>query len=160
MRRVIVASLALFPMLLHAQANTPAQPQASSYQPTLQAKLAEPMAFNSANDSNSKSTSDAAAPLRISSGVVAPKLTYTVDVPSNGDLAWKVISIDRTAVVEMIVDVNGKPSDLKIVESVGPTMDKNVLDAVSQYRFKPGTLDDQPTAVPVTLHLVMRSSAR
>ena len=154
MRKVIVASLALFPMLLHAQANSPAQPQASSNLPTLQSRLIEPKAFGAGSD-----TPNAAAPLRVSTGVVAPKLTHIVNISSDDDVVWQVIP-DRTAVVEMIVDANGKPSDLKIVESVSPTMDKNILDAVSQYRFKPGTLDDAPTAVPVTLRILMRSTER
>jgi TonB family protein len=155
MRKVIVASLALFPMLLHAQANSPAQPQASSSLPNLQSRLIEPKAFGAGSD-----TPNAAAPLRVTTGVVAPKLTHTISIPMDADVVWKAIP-DRTAVVEMIVDANGKPSDLKMVESsVSPAMDKNVLDAVSQYRFKPGTLDDAPTAVPVTLHILMRSYDR
>ena len=153
MRKVIVASLALFPMLLHAQANSPAQPQASSNQPNLQSRLIEPKALGAGSDST-----NAAAPARISTGVVAPKLTHSLYIPLDADLAWRALPTERTSVVEMIVNADGKPSDLKIVESVNPVMDKNVLEAVSQYRFKPGTLDDQPTAVPVTLRILMRGS--
>jgi len=47
----------------------------------------------------------------------------------------------------MLVDEKGVPSDLKVVNSIGAEMDKNVLEAVSQYRFKPGTLDSKPAAV-------------
>jgi hypothetical protein len=36
-------------------------------------------------------------------------------------------------------------------------MDHNVLSAVSQYRFTPGTLDGQPTAIPVNLEVILRS---
>jgi len=42
MRSVIVATLALTPMLLHAQANSPAQPQTSGTSTTLQSKLIRP----------------------------------------------------------------------------------------------------------------------
>ena len=59
----------------------------------------------------------------------------------------------------MIVDQNGKPSDLKIIRSINPIMDKNVLAAVSQYRFKPGTVSHQPTAVPLELEIVVRNPA-
>ena len=57
----------------------------------------------------------------------------------------------------MTVDASGKPTDLKIVQSVNSVMDRNVLNAVSQYRFTPGTLDNQPTAVPVNLAIVLRA---
>ena len=60
----------------------------------------------------------------------------------------------------MIVDATGKPSELKIVQSLGPVMDKNVLAAVSRYRFAPGTLDGEPTTVPVNLEVILRSPAR
>jgi outer membrane biosynthesis protein TonB len=58
----------------------------------------------------------------------------------------------------MTVDATGKPSDLKILQSLGPVMDHNVLAAVSQYRFTPGTLDGAPTNVPVNLQVILRSS--
>ncbi len=45
MRKVIVAALALSPILLHAQANSPAQPQSTS-SPTLQSKLVRPAEFS------------------------------------------------------------------------------------------------------------------
>ena len=72
----------------------------------------------------------------------------------------KGFNVDRKTVVAMIVDATGKPSDLKIVRSLGPVMDKNVLAAVSQYRFTPGTLDGEPTAVPVNLEVTLRTPLR
>jgi TonB family protein len=149
MRRVIVATLLLSPVLLHAQAKSPAQPQTS----TLQAKLAQP-AFGSEADHSTAGTTNS---VRVSTGVNAPKLVYTVDVQSDYDFT-AAARFERTAVVSLTVDSNGKPSDLKIVQSVNPIMDKNVLAAVSQYRFTPGTLDNQPTAIPVNLEVVIRGA--
>jgi TonB family protein len=153
MRKVTMASLALFPMLLHAQANSPAQPMTSSTSVILESELVEPQTL-AGEDGNPNAT----APVRVSTGVVAPKLTHTVGISTEGDLAWKAIPTDRTAVVEMVVDATGKPSNLKIVDSVDPALDRNVLDAVSQYRFTPGTLDNQPADVPVTLHILMHNT--
>jgi TonB family protein len=150
MRNVIVATaLALSPIVLHAQANSPAQPQ------VLQSKLVQPNEFKSAESNGTPS----AAPARVTTGVAAPKLIHTVDVSSDGDWAW-VSPIEKKVVVGMIVDATGKPSDLKIVQSAGMAVDKNVLAAVSQYRFKPGTLDHQAIAVPVNLEVVIRNSER
>jgi TonB family protein len=149
MRRVIVATLLLSPMLLHAQANSPAQPHTSA----LQAKLV-PAAFSSEADHGTAGTT---TPVRVSTGVNGPKLVHTVAVQSDSDFT-PAARFERTAVVSMTVDADGKPSDLKIVQSVNPIMDKNVLAAVSQYRFTPGTLDNQPTAVPVNLEVVLRGS--
>jgi TonB family protein len=152
MRKVIVATLALTPMLLHAQANSPAQTQ-SSPASTLQSKLVQPKELNA-----SEAVASTTSPLRISTGVGAPKLIHTVAIESDSSWIPTGFTFDRKTVVEMTVDATGKPSDLKILQSLGPVMDHNVLAAVSQYRFTPGTLDGAPTNVPVNLQVVLRSS--
>ena len=151
MRRIIVATLALSPMLLHAQANSPAKTQSPAAN-TLRSELVSP-AFAASEADRSTASS---APLRVSTGVNAPKLIYTVGVASDTDFT-PVTQFERTAIVAMTVDPSGKPTALKIVQSVNPVMDRNVLTAVSQYRFTPGTLDDQPAPVPVELELTIRS---
>jgi TonB family protein len=155
MRKVIVATLLLTPMLLHAQANSPAQPQTTGT--TLQSKLDQPKEFatSEADHGTARTT-----PIRISTGVVAPKLVSTVQIDSDFDGTPRGFALERKTVVEMVVDATGKPSDVKIVRSLGPVMDKNVLSAVRQYRFIPGTLDGEPTTVPVNLELTLRSAAR
>jgi TonB family protein len=149
MRKVLVASLALFPVLLHAQANSSAQPQSSG---TLQSKLAAP-AFASA-------APRVQSGLRVSTGVVAPKLISTVQIVSDKIAAYETPTNYRTAVVSMIVDANGRPTDLKIVRSINPIMDHNVLEAVSQYRFSPGTVDNQPVASSHNLQIILRTPVR
>ena len=156
MRKVIVATLALTPMLLHAQANPPAQPQTSA-PTTLQSKLdAKELRASEAGTGTAITT----APVRISTGVSAPKLIHTVDIESTTDLASQSLARDKTVVVAMTVDATGKPSDLTIVQSQSPAMDKNVLRAVSQYRFKPGTLDGAPAAIPVNLEVTLHTPNR
>jgi TonB family protein len=157
MRRVIVATLALTPMLLHAQANSPAQPQTSGTSTTLQSKLVQPKDFNASEADHGTAH---AAPLRISTGVTPPKLISTVQIESDSDATPRGFNIDKKTVVAMTVDATGKPSDLKILQSLGTVMDKNVLAAVNQYRFAPGTLDGQPTIVPVNLEIVLRTPLR
>ena len=152
MRKVIVAALALTPMLLHAQANSPAQTQSSPASTTLQSKLVQPAELNA-----SEAVAHSTTPVRVSTGVAAPKLIHTVAIETDSDLIPRGLAFDRKTVVEMTVDATGKPSNLKILQSLGPLMDHNVLAAVSQYRFTPGTLDGAPTAIPVNLEVVLRS---
>ena len=138
MRSSIVAALVLSPLMVHAQANSSAQLQSSLNQP-------KGLMINAAAaDTPVKSG------LRISTGVVAPKLVTTVAIQE--DDRQLVIGL-RESVVSMTVDANGKPTGLKIVKSLGDTMDKNVLAAVSQYRFKPGTVSGEATEFPVNLEI-------
>jgi TonB family protein len=155
MRKVIVATLALTPMLLHAQANSPAQTQSSPASTTLQSKLVQPKELNA-----SEAVAHVTTPVRISTGVGAPKLIHTVAIESDSDWVPSGFTFDRKTVVELTVDAAGKPSNLKILQSLGPTMDHNVLAAVSQYRFTPGTLDGAPTAVPVNLQVILHTSGQ
>jgi len=152
MRKFVAASLALSPMMMYAQANSPAQPKNASF---LESRLVTPSTADTTTRVNTS------APLRISTGVIAPKLIHSESItPSTDNWAYHVAGIDQVAVVSMLVDANGVPSDLKIVKSVSPEMDKNVLAAVSRYRFQPGTLNNAPTAVPVKLEITIQNAIR
>jgi TonB family protein len=135
MRKLIVAILSLSSFMLHAQANTPAQTQVASNGSAPQVK-------------------------RISTGVIAPKLIYKVDVVADSTGTARLISDDTKVVVGMIVDKNGRPSDLKIIKSAGAGVDASVLAAVSQYRFTPGMVSNEPIASPLNLEVVISTSYR
>jgi hypothetical protein len=145
MRKLIVAALALSPMMLHAQAHSPANTQTSA--------LVKPADLRTVTAVNSSTPT--ASPLRISTGVVSPKLISTVSIVESQQ---RVNNIDRLAVVSMVVDATGKPQELKIVRSAGIVLDANVLAAVGQYRFTPGTLNNEPTAIPLTLEITLHRS--
>jgi TonB family protein len=97
---------------------------------------------------------------RISTGVIAPKLIYKVDVVADSNETARLFNNDTKVVVGMIVDKTGKPSDLKIIKSAGAGVDASVLAAVSQYRFTPGTVSNQPIATPLNLEVVISTSYR
>jgi TonB family protein len=135
MRKLIVAILSLSSFMLHAQANTPAQTQVASNGSAPQVK-------------------------RVSTGVIAPKLIYKVDVVADSNETARLFNNDTKVVVGMIVDKTGKPYDLKILQSAGAGVDAGVLAAVSQYRFAPGTVSNQPIATPLNLEVLISSSYR
>jgi len=150
MRTLLVATLAFAPVLLHAQAISPAQPQ-SPTAPELRSELVAPTPITS-------STSTPKAAHRISTGVIAPKLLSParIVVPTP-EIVWfrPTDNDDRKVTVAMIVDEKGVPHDLKVVESAGPELDKDVLDSVAQYRFAPGSVSNVPFAIPVNLTLTV-----
>jgi TonB family protein len=135
MRNLTVAILSLSSFMLHAQASTPASTSVADNGSVSQVK-------------------------RISTGVIAPKLVYKVDLVADSAAAAGRLNNDCTVVVGMIVDKSGKPSDLKIIRSAGPGVDASVLSAVSQYRFTPGMVSNEPIATPLNLEVVISSNYR
>jgi TonB family protein len=138
----LLATLALSPVLLHAQTAATA--------PQLQAHLnGAPLAAATAAAGTTSSP-------RISTGVVPPHLIHTVDIASTRSLEWTVAGPERTTEVSMTVDATGKPTDVRIVKSAGVDLDPNVLEAVSQYRFTPATVSNQaaPMEVDLTINVL------
>ena len=87
-------------------------------------------------------------------------MVYKVDVVADSTGTARLLNNDCTVVVGMVVDKSGKPSDLKIIRSAGPGVDASVLAAVSQYRFTPGTVSNEPIATPLNLEVVISNSYR
>jgi TonB family protein len=54
-------------------------------------------------------------------------------------------------VVHAIVDVNGVPRNVAVTQSGGTVIDRKVVEAVNQYRFKPATVDNKPTWSTVSI---------
>jgi TonB family protein len=142
MRRIILSTLFLSTVLLHAQSATKGQGE------TLEARN------DAASASAVQPATDAAAlpsGRRISTGVTWPKL---ISVPTVSVSATDFPTRDLAAehmVVGFLVDEKGIPQNIHLLKSVNQSVDQRVLDAVRQYRFKPGTLDDQNVAVDVNL---------
>jgi TonB family protein len=147
-RKIVTSAFVLSPILLLAQASPPAQ----TSPPAEMSSLIQPS--NSATPRNNESSIiSTSAPVRISDGIVAPKLIHSADIKWAGDGD----SADKIVVVHFTVDPAGKPVDLSIVSSTSPTMNRNVLQSVKQYRYQPGTLDGSPYSVPMNLEVVLRS---
>src|SRR4051812_1047752 len=146
MRNAIFAAVALCPMLIHAQAASPAQTGSSAQGTTLQSALRQPAMLAA-----SSSAAAATPSPRVSTGVTAPKLLQKVEIAESKDWGWAASEEQKTAVVSLVVDATGKPSDVHVVQSLGAERDRDLMASVSQYRFQPGTLDRVPTPIEVTL---------
>lgn len=160
MRKFAVASLALSPLMLHAQANLPLQPQDAQRAPVLQSWLTPPTLFVAAAGTDAVAAKP--SPLRVSTGVTAPRLLHSVDVDFEADSASSVCMVGNNCkfLVGMVVDKTGRPSELRILQSADKAMESSVLAAVSRYRFAPGTVSNQPINTPVNLEVDVIRSAR
>ena len=147
------ATLLLSPLMVHAQANQPAQPQAANA-PVLQSSLVTPTGLMLSSASSASTTTPG---IRVSTGVVGPKLISSVPIQENTLSVKGLAKGDREAVVSMIVDETGRTTNLKIEQSAGADLDRSILEAVSQYRYRPATVSGQAAAIPLVLHVTVRN---
>ena len=54
------------------------------------------------------------------------------------------------------IDQDGKPRNIRVVRSLGLGLDERAVEAVSQWRFKPGLLNGRPVNSPVSVEVSFR----
>ena len=179
MRRTMLIALVLLPVLAHAQAKTSTKPQPSTSAAILLAVLDRPsapavptaslsavaLASHAAirESVRTRMVDDLMASAMLHPGAIefalkgsvptefsAPKLTRAVEVEvSNQDLAEQPAV--SSVVVRAIVDENGIPRNVAVTQSAGSVIDHKAVAAVTQYRFKPATLDNKATWATVSI---------
>jgi protein TonB len=61
--------------------------------------------------------------------------------------------VQGTVELTAVVRENGLPDTFTVVRSLDDELDQKAIEALQQWRFKPGTLDGQPVAVNVNVEL-------
>ena len=82
---------------------------------------------------------------RVGGGVTAPVPIYRAE-PEYSEMA-RAAKLQGEVVLSVVIGVDGKASDIQVVHALGLGLDEQAIDAVSQWRFNPGTKDG--VAVPV-----------
>jgi len=88
-------------------------------------------------------------------GVTPPRPIYSPD-PEFSEEARKA-KYQGTCTLMIVVDTDGKPTNLRVVNSLGMGLDEKALETVRTWRFEPGMKDGHPVkvemAVEVDFHL-------
>ena len=88
---------------------------------------------------------------KIGPGITPPKLLYKIEPDYTQEA--KQARIQGTVALKAKVSVDGRPEDIIIVKSLDPGLDSKAIDAVKQWRFKPGMRDGTPIPVWVTIEV-------
>jgi len=86
--------------------------------------------------------------------ISAPQLIYKVE-PEFSEEARKA-KYSGVVVLQIEVDTNGKARSFRVVQSPGLGLDKKAVDAVMQWRFKPGYQDGKPVVTAATVEVNFR----
>jgi TonB family protein len=87
----------------------------------------------------------------VGNGVTPPALTYSVDAEFTQKA--KQAKYQGVSVVQCVVDTHGMPQHVHTVKKLKMGLDEKAIEAVRQYRFKPGTLDGKPVSVAITIEV-------
>jgi periplasmic protein TonB len=90
-------------------------------------------------------------PRRVGGDVKPPQSIRRVE-PVYTEIARKA-RVEGIVIIEAIIDRNGNVTDARILKPLPMGLDQTALDAVKQWKFKPGTLNGQP--VPVIYNLTV-----
>lgn len=88
-------------------------------------------------------------PLRVGGDVKAPQLTNRVE-PSYPEAARKA-RMEGVVILEAIITASGSVEDVRVLKSVNPLLDTAATRAVSQWRYRPATLNGRAVRVYLTV---------
>ena len=87
-------------------------------------------------------------------GVQAPSPISKVD-PAYSEEAF-IAKIQGTVVIGLVVQKDGSPTDIRALRPLGFGLDEKAIEAIAQWRFKPGMKEGQPVSVIATIELTFR----
>jgi TonB family protein len=91
---------------------------------------------------------------RVGNGVSAPALLYKVE-PMYTEEA-RAAKYQGTVLLYIEVGADGFAHNIQVQRSLGLGLDQKAIDAVSQWRFRPGMKDGQPVTVQATIEVNFR----
>lgn len=91
---------------------------------------------------------------RIGGNISPPQLSSKIE-PAYSDEA-RAARFQGTVVVYAEISPDGTPHRLRVIRRLGFGLDERALDAIAQWRFKPGTKDGQPVNVAATIEVNFR----
>jgi periplasmic protein TonB len=81
-------------------------------------------------------------------------LLHSVD-PSFTDQARQA-NYQGTVSVQLIVDAQGNPQDVRVARHLGMGLDEKAVEAVRQYKFRPAVYQGRPVAVQMIVEVDFR----
>ena len=61
------------------------------------------------------------------------------------------VGISGIVITELVVGADGVPRDIRVVQSLDPGLDRNTVEAISDWRFRPAQLNGRPVPVRATV---------
>ena len=92
--------------------------------------------------------------VRTLSDAKPPKVIHRVDPIYTQDARDNYVQ--GTVVLETLVDEQGRPTHIHVINPIGFGLDERARAAVSQWQFEPGTRNGEPARVPALVEVTFR----
>jgi TonB family protein len=89
--------------------------------------------------------------MNVGGGVSAPAVIHSVE-PEFSEQA-RSASLQGTVVLQLIVDAEGNPQNVRITRHLGMGLDEKAVEAVRQYKFKPAMYQGHAVAVQIVVDI-------
>jgi TonB family protein len=93
-------------------------------------------------------------PLRVGNGVTAPTLLFKMEPQYSAEA--RQAKSQGNVTLSLIVEPDGKTSNIRVVKGLGLGLDEQAIAAVMQWRFKPGTRNGRPIRVAAQVGVSFR----
>jgi len=87
--------------------------------------------------------------MSVGGGVSAPQVVHSAE-PAFTDEARRA-NYQGNVSVQLIVDSQGNPQNVRLVSHLGMGLDDKAIEAVRQYKFKPAMYQGHPVAVQIII---------
>ena len=104
---------------------------------------------------NAKAPSPSNGVYKVGNGVTPPALILKME-PEYTEMA-RLAKYEGKAVLYVEIGTDGAPRNIRVVRSLGLGLDEQAVEAVSQWKFKPGTRDGVPVTVAATIEVNFRA---
>ena len=102
----------------------------------------------------SQQTARVEAAIKVGNGVTAPSVLYKRE-PDYTEEA-RSAKYQGTVLLGIDVGADGYAYNIRVIRSLGLGLDEKAIEAVSQWRFRPGMRDGQPVTVQATIEINFR----
>ena len=103
------------------------------------------------NASTPVDDASAPTPVHVSTGVISPVLLDSASLALPEGYPDQLVPENAQVGLSLTVNEKGQPENIQVTKPYSPFWDYRVVDTVSHFRFKPGTVSNQPTPVDLNL---------
>lgn len=92
--------------------------------------------------------------MNVGGGVSAPRVIYSVEPQFTSEA--RQADYQGVVAIQLIVDSQGTPQDIRVVRHLGMGLDERAIEAVKQYKFSPAMYQGHPVSVQMMIDVDFR----